>query len=470
MVEYKEMKRIVLLGLIILVQNVNAMSPVEIVEEFGNNLSDWCKTKNPLYQSKLEALVSQGGNSENFGCRVSDVIAQENSPEDIRKSFDVYTLIFEKKIREGLSVKYSNIQVDNSLEYSDLVFGSFNRPICVSCDIHVDGALKYDVKDVFYIRNGKITAIADYYSDKNFNRALYLCKQKKYQEALDFFEQIAMNPIDFYERKQASLFSLSLLMKKKSHLDLGRSAIKYKIARHCYADIHLFDESLPLLDENNYDIAAKWPNRTKARFVQLPHNLQEAIPYLHGSLGFCDHEYFRNIYIPFRPVEKTRFAFKKKDVFGYKDEKDKTVITPQFSFAYPFDEKVGLALVRYSTGKWGYIDKQGKPRFQNYDVAADIFIDGKTYVIDGDILKLMNTQGETIKSLRGYIDLAHPLNEKEILAVYKENNRIRYDLLDFDGNITAKDCGKMKPSILYKYEMCGGCTLKYGGRKSMDKN
>ena len=463
------MRKNLLILTLFAVSIVNAMSPVDVVKSFGDNLSSWCKTKDIRYCDAMKDLASG-----NKAFRVSDQIIKDYPPKGLEKTqanFNNYITVFQNNIHDGISVTYSNIKIDNSPVFGINLFGNQDAPKCVSCDIHIAGALKYDIKDIFYVRDGKIVAIADYYSDMTFNTGLLLCKQKRYKEALDVFEQIIQAPFDYHEEEQAKNFALSLLMKRSNKLDLGRHAIKYKIARLFYKTQGLLNTTpmLPLLDENNYDTAMRSPISTKVRVVQLPLHLYETIPYWEGSLGLCDRDYCRYVYTGFRPIEKTRFAIKKKKLFGYIDEKDKVVISPRFHFAYPFDEKVGFALVRYPSGEWGYIDKQGNHHFRYYDVASDVFFKGKTYVIKGGTLYLMDAKGTIINSFKGYVDLAHPIKENEILAVYQDNNRLRYDLLDFDGNIVTKDCSKealgYTLSILAKYEECGGCSLKYRGRR-----
>lgn len=463
------MRTNILFLVLLAVSIANAMSPVDVVQSFGNNLSNWCKTKDIRYCDAMKDLASG-----NKSFRVSDQIIKDNPPKGLgntQADFGSYIAVFQSNIHDGISVTYSDIKIDNSPVFDIDLFGSQDAPKCVSCDIHIRGPLKYDIKDIFYVRDNKIVAIADYYSDMTFNTGLLLCKQKRYKEAFEVFEQIVQAPFDYHEEEQAKGFALSLLMKRSRKLGLGRHAIKYKIARLFYKTQGLLNTTpmLPLLDENNYDVAMRSPVNTKLRVAQLPVHLYETIPYWEGSLGFCDRDYCRYVYTGFRPIERTRFAIKKKKLFGFIDETDKVVISPQFSFAYPFDEKVGLALVRYSNGKWGYIDKQGNHLFQYYDVASDVFFKSKTYVIKGNILYLMDVKGDIIKSFEGYVDLAHSIKKNEILAVYQENNEIRYDLLDYDGNILTKNCSKKTLGytlpVLAKYEECGGCSLKLGGRR-----
>lgn len=470
------MKTIVLLLSLFAGSAAYAMSPIDIVQSFGDNLSNWCKTKDIRYCDAMKDLASGDLASGSKAFRVSDQIIKDNPPkglENTQADFGSYIAVFQNNIHDGISVTYSDIKLDNSPVFSIDLFGSQDAPKCVSCDIHIVGALNYDIKDIFYIRNDKIVAIADYYSDMNFNTGLLLCKQKRYREALNVFEQIIQNPFDAHEEEQAKDFAMSLLIKRSGNLNLGRHFIKYKIARLFYKTYGLVNTTpmLPLLNEDNYDVAMRNPIKTKARVIQLPSHLYETIPYWEGSLGLCDRDFCRYIYTAYRPIERALYTIKKRGLFGFMDDNDKVIISPQFSFAYPFDEKAGFALVRYDSGEWGYIDKKGNHHFQFYDVASDVFSKGKTYVIKGNTMYLMAANGTIIKSFEGYVDLGHSIKENEILAVCLNNNKLRYDLLDFDGNIITKDCSKKALGytlpVLAKYEECGGCSLRFGGRRKV---
>jgi hypothetical protein len=181
------------------------------------------------------------------------------------------------------------------------------------------------------------------------------------------------------------------------------------------------------------------------------------------------YRYYAYIASRYRQKEKTRFAKITNNLYGYVDENGKEVIPAQYQFAYPFDEVAGLALVQNKDGKWGYIDMQGKPRTaQNYDVASDVFVNGKTNAIRNGYLIHLDTQGNEISSVYGYTDLSHKLDKDEMLAIYSLGAD-RSDLIDFNGNIIKQNCMKKDGSDAYysasklrqAYEDTGGCSLSF---------
>ena len=127
-------------------------------------------------------------------------------------------------------------------------------------------------------------------------------------------------------------------------------------------DINSYEKGKEILTKN-YDIALRSVKGSKDRKYHLPSGLNKAIPYNYitndnSQIGF----YYSYVFCDYRPIAKKRFTILKDGKYGYVDEHDAIVIPAQYQFAYPFDEKVGLALVKQFNGGWGYIDMQGVPR------------------------------------------------------------------------------------------------------------
>lgn len=461
---------------------VHSTPAIDIVRDFGKNLENWCKTKDSKYQLHLESLVASQ-EADGQKCRISDRIINENAPDYKIKDIGVYTMIFKSRIHDGISVNYSNIKIDYAPEFSTPVFGqSSDTPVCVSCDIHVEGALNYDTKDIFYIRNGKIVAIGDYYADMTFNNAILLLKQKRYQDALDIFEEILSDPkTDSSERVEAKYFALSILLKRSKDLIYGKYARSYKIA-HLVAKWNYFGHptksiKTPLLTKKNYDIALRSVKGSKDRKYHLPSGLNKAIPYNYitndnSQIGF----YYSYVFCDYRPIAKKRFTILKDGKYGYVDEHDAIVIPAQYQFAYPFDEKVGLALVKQFNGGWGYIDMQGVPRTKlDYSECSDVWYNNKTYVITGSTVsrkvQLIDVHGNVLRQLSYWaFTHARPCSShgEEILMLGDGESDA---LVDFEGNI-IRDKNSFKyrskeyslPEYLslgmYKaWIVCGGCDL-----------
>lgn len=447
---------------------------IDIVKDFGESLENWCKTKDSKYQIHIESLVANQ-KVDGKDCRISDRIINENSPEDIRKDINVYTMIFKSHIHDGLSVNYSNIKLDHAPEFSTPVFGqSSDSPVCVSCDIHVEGALNYDTKDIFYIRSGKIVAIGDYYADMTFNNAFLLLKQKRYQDALDIFEEIYHARSDIGQSLNARDFVLSILLKRSKKLSYGKYARMYKIS-HIVDKYYLGKtQNLPLLDADNYDIALRSSKEFKRRIAYFPSGLDKAIPYSESVNGDWNIGcYYRHVFRNYRDVPKKRFTIYKDGMYGFADEYDNIIIPPQYQFAYPFDEKVGLALVKHFNGGWGYVDMQGRARTnQNYASGSDVWYNNKTFVrSSSDEVLLIDNYGNIVKQLNYFgFSHAHPCSThgEEILMMGNDESSA---IVDFDGNVIRdknslkyrhKDYSlekELSSSMYEAYILCSGCTL-----------
>lgn len=120
------------------------------VRRFWDNIRLWCETKDPDYRGKA---VKECHKRE---CRVNDSLMiqfayQSGLPNADSYMLDSYLRIFQSAIREGIvditivSIK----EIENTEEDS-----------IISCTLYLRGAINTEVKDLFYIRNGKVLRIA----------------------------------------------------------------------------------------------------------------------------------------------------------------------------------------------------------------------------------------------------------------------------------------------------------------------
>lgn len=135
---------------------------VETVRTFGENLSKWCEKDDPQYKKKLLEVVYAKG------CFVEDDIMQDfaakmNMNQVNKNVLNQYLAAFSSRI-PGIRVVYSNIRLlpQTGTTYSK----SQHHTEFVSCDIEVTGTSTYNVKDVFYITDGKVSYIDKYQTEK----------------------------------------------------------------------------------------------------------------------------------------------------------------------------------------------------------------------------------------------------------------------------------------------------------------
>ena len=436
------------------------VQPLEIVQEYSDNLRAWCTTKNiSKYSNAIKDLCSDGFRVNDD--IISDYVKRTGMQPLKHYDFNDYEKCLDDIIRKGVSISVKDIVIDNSVEFK---FGNSDKEIAtfVSAELTVAGALNYKVKEIFKIKNGKITFIRNYENDLTLNRAFIYCKEKKYKEAFEQFEKIIKNSNNWGEKQIAEQFSISLLIKKSSKLKLNDHIRNYKLAHLLLKDKTGAQDwrtgNYPVLDDNNFEYHSD-QYQYKERPITLPFKWWEKnnIPYLNdkeGGHGAERYYYYTKVFIPYRDLEKYRFPFKIDDKYGYLDESGERVIPAQYLFAYPFDEKYGIALVQQPNKKWGYIDMKGNPiGSQDYDVCSDVFVNGKTFVIKENYLYLIDTKGRVLKSLYGYTDLCHKKLRDEIIAINGEDS-IRYDSFDFNGNL-------IKKSVRVYEDYTGGCSLRW---------
>lgn len=451
--------------------------PIEIVQAYADNLSAWSETKDVAFYSGAIQKLCDTFFKVNDDI-ISDYIRRTNITPRPLYNYDDYEKCLRDIISRGGHFSIKDIVIDNSAEFNVARYG-YSEPIAfVSGELTIAGGVNYKIKEVFRIKGGKITHILNYDGDKKLNKAFALCKEGKFQEAYDLFEQIMYTSENYGEKRVATKFSVSILLKKGNKLSMDEYIRKYKLARNIFIDNMgvVRDPDYPMLDDKTFSYyAANYesdPNY-RNRVAVLPANWKKGIPYtgldLDYSRNLWIYRYYANIGSRYRQIEKTRFPKVSKNLYGYVDENGKEIIPMQYKFAYPFDEVAGLALVQNADGKWGYIDLQGRPRTaQNFDVASDVFVNGKTNAIRDGHLILLDTQGNELSSLYGYTDLSHKLEKDEMLAINTIESE-RADLIDFSGNIIRKGSLKKDGTDAYysatklqrAYEDTGGCSLSY---------
>lgn len=132
-------------------------SATAIVEEFGATLSSWCKTDNIMYREKLEKLCS-GLKS----CRVEDKVLADylylkGQPDHETFCLDSYLNMFENEISNKLSIEISDMKIEAEDKYPDGQSLTF-----ISANLQMKGKMNYNIKELFLVRNEKISGIYSY--------------------------------------------------------------------------------------------------------------------------------------------------------------------------------------------------------------------------------------------------------------------------------------------------------------------
>lgn len=163
--------RLLLIILLTVYVDAFAMTSSEmIVQRFGNNMEQWCKTKNIDYrQAVLKDCHNKDGKKKNE-CMVMDYLmeveAQKNGLSNKHYVIQNYLNVFQSAFRSGNTlfrmynieeIPYGSIKIEN---YSSRKASLAKTLTYVSCDIDVSGALNYKLKNLFIISDeGKIWEI-----------------------------------------------------------------------------------------------------------------------------------------------------------------------------------------------------------------------------------------------------------------------------------------------------------------------
>ena len=139
-------------------------TPVDVVRNFGKVLATWCRTGDIANREKLEQLCN--GVKK---CRVEDKIHADYQAKRGLCDYNTFVLesylnMFETIMPNGLSYQMSDIKTetqDNMPEGQTLTF--------ITATIHFGGKINCEVKDLFLVRDDKISGIYSYSSQLGFS-------------------------------------------------------------------------------------------------------------------------------------------------------------------------------------------------------------------------------------------------------------------------------------------------------------
>lgn len=154
----KRLMLMVLLGCFVL--SIQAQKNENAVRSFAANMQSWSQTTKLEYQRNLQKLCD-GAKSVRVTDNIIESLAPKNGYMNAKGSYflETYLNCLIKEIKKGIHIQYSNFKYVNT---NETTVSDTKGLELIACDITISGAVNFNVKDLFYVRNGKISKIDKY--------------------------------------------------------------------------------------------------------------------------------------------------------------------------------------------------------------------------------------------------------------------------------------------------------------------
>lgn len=433
----------------------NEKDAIATVKSFAQILSEYNISKDlGVCGPKFEHIFDG-----NVKCRVEDDLMRwmvEKNPmlpqSDGTYILETYLNEITKNIDDGISISIENIAYDASAK-NNVIGGTAD---CVKYNVCIRNGYSINTRysNLAFVRNGHITGIYQYSGARNYDRAVKMLlpgvnnmdeiyghqsiNLAKAKDAFQIFRSVAADSYGSIAKESMS-FVVAMELAGIGCDDLCEKALKRDLAN--YFCMHTTCPKIEKLYKGKWQITGLQNYGNFIGYGETTENFKfyKNHPYMNGNgKGSA---YFHFIFSFYRSMAATEvpFVVKKGKLFGFMSQKGEQTIPCQYSFAYPFDQRYKIAIVQKTNGKWGGIDTQGHTVIPfEYDVANDVFVDGKNAVIKDRHLVFIDTKGNKLRQLSGYIYLIPKLAENQIIA-YNAIDK-QYDVFDFNGNLICKDC------------------------------
>ena len=429
------------------------LQAIAALKQFSEILSDYNVSRDlGECGPKFEQIF--GGNIK---CRVEDDLMRwmvEKNPmlpqSDGTYILDTYLNEITKNIDDGISISIENIAYDASAK-NNVIGGTAD---CVKYDVCIRSGYSINTRysNLAFVRNGHITGIYQYSGARNYDRAVKMllpgvksmdeiyAHQRvdllKAKDAFQIFRSIAANSYGAIATESMS-FVVAMELAGIGGGELCKEALRRDLAN--YFCMHTTCPKIEKVSKGYWQITGL---QNYGHFTGSGENTENMKfyknhPYINGKGSTYFH--FISPFYRSMGITEIPFVVKKGKLFGFMSQKGEQTIPCQYSFAYPFDQRYKIAIVQKTNGKWGGIDTQGNTVIPfEYDVANDVFVNGKNAVIKDRSLVFIDTKGNKLRQLSGYIYLIPKLAENQIIA-YNAIDK-QYDAFDFNGNLICKDC------------------------------
>lgn len=159
---------------VLLCNAANTLDARSVVASFGDNLRMWIVTGNIAYRENIEAICNASKKCRILDSITKDLIQRRNLPlVDKNFTLDSYLNCIDVEMSHGLKIQMDNYQKVDKRKiqvYGAKSIKDVEEIDYISCNVYASGPLKYSIKDLFYVRKGKITKIAPYEVDEKTHK------------------------------------------------------------------------------------------------------------------------------------------------------------------------------------------------------------------------------------------------------------------------------------------------------------
>lgn len=408
------MKKILFVSVIwaVFVLYANAQQPINVVQKFGAAMQQWCSTDDIKFHEQAMKLASG-----KIKCLVDDKVTQDAVANDQSQLLTngtqeivSYLNIFQDAIMQGQKYEMSNVKARPDF-VEPTAFKNENPPSFVSADLFLSGKLVYDITDIFYVRDGRITKIIDYSSDNSLGKALELYSSHKYDEAFKMFRKLAYAD---YGNFDAQYYMAVMEIKKQgcSFLDkkVRDKECTWFIAKNYFAH-----------NQDAINLAVKFPlDEEQMDYAHFPSLYEWMVrckqPAQSGLMMYFD--------------TKTLLC-------GFVNESGRLVIPCKYITAYPFHEGRSLVVSKV-TKRCGFIDENGNEAVPMiYQTAIADFYKGRTWCTKDGAAYLVDNQGKVLKTIQNHPYLIPFVPVGKYAMLFKTDTV--FDIYDYNGNLCYED-------------------------------
>lgn len=374
-------------------------TPVEIVQSYNFNLTEFLKEGDVEYLDRIDVLL-RGGDVK---CVINNSLAKEFARakkwNNMTMHSDTYHNELINRREDGVisSVKLSQYEwlkdwVEPRIKISDKEI----PVLFVAATTEVDGLEHESFRDLFFIRGENIVKIDDLSDSESLGRALELYNAKDYRSAFRIFRKLANASRN---AREAQYYYAVMLIKGQGCDDMAKKVRDMEAAWVGLAGFKAGDEDLSSL-------------------------AQKFSMSITGST-------FEQIW-QFRPSVNGRRIWKKKDSYGIMDDNGKMILPYRAGYCLPLSSD-GYAAVSADGKKYGLMDSDGNQIIPyEYDNINSNIVNDKFMAVKDNKLYILSKTGVPLKIIDGDYLFIPYLTEGNLALVVSKG---KMELYDFDGNI-----------------------------------